>query len=364
MNKEQWHSFTGDLAQVISVREYRMVGGKADGLRVAEVKNGSGLQFSVLVDRCMDIGELSFQGVNFSFLSKAGFVAPQYYDDQGNGWSKTFGGGMLVTCGLENVGNACHSDGIDFGQHGSIGNTPAEQFSARTDLTEDGTPYVVLEGVMRYGRLYGPNLRLKRKLTCYHGLNKIFLEDTIENLGQVKHPLMLLYHFNTGYPLLAPDSCFTTSATYLRGRDNFPELQSNQRFLFGEPLRGIDEHCFYYQQQGQSGEMSFGALYNERLGKGISIWSKPDELPYLTNWRSPLAGDYCMGIEPGNCFVEGLYKQKNTYTVESLEPFAEKQVSLVLEMLDTTGIEKLKTDFCLNNEADTPLEVYSDLYSK
>jgi len=75
-------SYVGDVSQLLGIKEYILVDGKAKGVRAYDVKNGSGLEFTILADRCLDIAGLSFKGNNCSYIAKAGVVAPEYYDER------------------------------------------------------------------------------------------------------------------------------------------------------------------------------------------------------------------------------------------------------------------------------------------
>lgn len=57
-----------------------MEGGKKDGMQVTQVSHEKGLNYTVLAGRCMDIGHLSFKGVNISYISPCGVVGPEHYD--------------------------------------------------------------------------------------------------------------------------------------------------------------------------------------------------------------------------------------------------------------------------------------------
>lgn len=81
-NFQEKIKYIGNLAQLFELKEYRMTSGRADGMRAVDVDNGSGLCFTVLTDRSMDFGRVTFQGKNISFLSPCGYVAPQYYDNR------------------------------------------------------------------------------------------------------------------------------------------------------------------------------------------------------------------------------------------------------------------------------------------
>ncbi len=55
--------YVGSMNQLARVRTSVLDDGKGRGIRIADVDNGSGLRFSVLLDRGMDIGDASFNGV-------------------------------------------------------------------------------------------------------------------------------------------------------------------------------------------------------------------------------------------------------------------------------------------------------------
>lgn len=79
------NKYIGHESQLYGVEEHRLVGGRGDGMRLLQVKNGKGLEFTVSADRCADISRLSFRGVNMGYFSPCGYVAPDYYDDKGSG---------------------------------------------------------------------------------------------------------------------------------------------------------------------------------------------------------------------------------------------------------------------------------------
>ena len=163
INKKDLYKYTGDLSQIFYARQFTFSEGRARGMRGVEVNNGSGLQFTVLPDRAMDIGLLSYKCINFSYITKAALSAPWYYDDKGLGWLNTFSGGFLTTCGLTQAGSPCISDGEELGQHGDISTVPAEELCVETIL--DGKqPEIVIRGKMRTGRLFGKNLWLYRRI--------------------------------------------------------------------------------------------------------------------------------------------------------------------------------------------------------
>ncbi len=58
----------------------RLCGGKGDGMRILQMKNGKGLMATFVPDRCLDLYRLEYKGINLGFFSPAGYVAPAYYN--------------------------------------------------------------------------------------------------------------------------------------------------------------------------------------------------------------------------------------------------------------------------------------------
>jgi hypothetical protein len=130
MNKRQLLRYIGDYSQVFGVKEYMYTGGKAHGVKAFDINNGAGLEYTILADRCLDIGKLAFKGVNCSYLTQTGLVSPKYFSGSGQAFLRNFYAGFLSTCGLRNVGSPCTDNGESFGMHGLIGNTPGEEVCA------------------------------------------------------------------------------------------------------------------------------------------------------------------------------------------------------------------------------------------
>lgn len=94
------NKYIGHQSQLCGVREARLSGGKADGMRTLEVYNASKLRFTVSLDRGGDIPYLFYDSKSMSYIAPCGMAAPQYYDKEGAGFLKSFTAGFLTTCGL------------------------------------------------------------------------------------------------------------------------------------------------------------------------------------------------------------------------------------------------------------------------
>ena len=94
-----------------------------EGVQALAFSTGA-LDFTVLIDRSLDIGPLSWRGHKVGWESPAGFRHPAGHDphaDEGRGFDRLFSG-FLVTGGLEHIRQP--RDGHPL--HGSLPFTPAK----------------------------------------------------------------------------------------------------------------------------------------------------------------------------------------------------------------------------------------------
>ena len=332
--------YTGNPSQVFYAQRMTMREGRADGTDVIEVGNGK-MMLWVMPGRCLDIGRLSYGGVNFSFLSKAGFSNGAYCGHFGMEGLSTFAPGFLTTCGLANSGLPNTVDSEEFGFHGRIGQTPAEEISVIRDIRAE-EPVIKIAGWVREGRLFGRSLALKREFTFYFDKPYFDIKDTIYNETPKDEHFMLLYHFNFGYPLLDENTRFITTHAYDHPVDENAKREEPNRKVFYKPGCGIPENCFYYKQhRAQNGE-AFAALVNEPLGLGAVIRTNPEELPLLCQWKSWSMGDYVSGIEPCNCQGDGRKAHIDRGEVEIIPAYGQKSVSIRVEITDNGKVAELE----------------------
>ena len=195
----------GHMDQLAGIRLLEVGDGKARGCRMLDVWTGTGLRFQVNADRALDISSCDFKGIPISWRSPTGDVHPAYYEPQGVGWLRSFPGGLLTTCGLDQFGLPSQDGGVEFGLHGRISNTPSVQVNYRTYW--DGDDYKLeINAETRQASLFGENLVLRRRISTTLGSNCIRIEDIITNEGFDPAPHMLLYHFNLGFPLVSENT--------------------------------------------------------------------------------------------------------------------------------------------------------------
>lgn len=336
MNKRQLLRYIGDYSQIFGIKEYVLTGGKANGIKAFDINNGMGLEFTVLADRCLDIGKLAFKGVNCSYLSKNGLVSPKYYTGNDQAFHHNFYGGLLTTCGLRNVGNPCKENGESFALHGVISNTPGEQVCAST-VWDGDIPVMTISGQMRESRFFGENMLLKRKISCSYGKNRICIHDCIENMGFKRELLMLLYHFNLGYPLLDENAVLLSPSKNVVPRDSEATKGYHAWQQMQLPTPDYAEQVFYHNLKTDLDGNTCVAIVNHRLELGIAFHFNKKQLFNLTHWKQMGEGEYVTGIEPCNCYVGGRLDPRNKDIMEYLESGESKNIDIEVEIVAGTS---------------------------
>ena len=309
------NKYIGHEGQLYGVREMRLVGGKADGMRILSVNNGLGLEFEISLDRCGDISKLSFKGDNMGYFAPCGYVSPKYYDNAGVGFLKSFTAGFFTTCGLTAVGSPCMDNGELLPLHGTISNTPCESFSYHAD---DKNIYINLK--VRDAALFNHMLILEREYICPLDKNEIIMTDRIKNIGSSQSPLEVLYHCNMGYPLLSENAKVTVPSSEVIPRNEHAKEGIKNCLVMEKPQNGYEEKCYYHTMSGET----CVSIFNEDIKKGVNIKYDANELKYFTEWKMMGEYEYVLGLEPGNCLPDGRNVMREKGILEILKPEGEK----------------------------------------
>jgi hypothetical protein len=248
---------------------------------VIELGTGD-LRVSVLPDRGLDLGAATFRGRPVSWESPIGFVPWQ------GDFGRSFGGGLLVTCGLRNVGAA--SEGQP--QHGWYSSLAAR------DVRHDAT---TAAGRIVDATVPGPTLELTREIVVDEGAIRI--ADVVRNRGPHSEPAPLLYHVNMLWDEVEIDSAEVIP------RD--AEARAADWRSVGAVSERVYEHL--------------GATRAVVLVAGVRITIRSD-LPRLWQWIEPSYG--VLGIEPANCSVLGRAQDRAEGRLPELGPGEERSSTL------------------------------------
>jgi len=320
----------GDISQIAGVRTMRLEGGREAGVQLIQVRTGSGFQFNILPSRGLDVSFAEYKGIPLCWRSCTGDVSPAFYEPEGDGWHRGFYGGMVITCGLSNVGAPCIDQDEELGRHGRISATPAE--SVYADGRWENDEYrLVIQGRMRQATFWGENLTMTRRIHSRLGASWFRIQDEVENQGFSPAPLMFLYHVNIGFPLVSEEGTILIPSKKTVAMDSSVDPASFNKLH--APLPEAPSQVFYHEAASDADGIVTAALINEKLPLGMYIRYSKDQLKNLVQWKMLGQGDYVLGIEPANCHVEGRAVERGKGTLEFLQPGAKRQFHLELGVL-------------------------------
>lgn len=339
MNREELLKKVGSMQQLAYVRPIQYQEGRTSGLKAFEVKNGP-LTYHVLGDKCLDVGQFTYKGINMNFLSKPGLQGRNHYDTNGDEALRSIMGGLFFTAGLENIcAPYTGKDGKDYPMHGRIRTTPAEHLSADA-FWKDGEYVLRTSGEMREAELFGENMVLRRSIESRYGQKSITVTDEIENQSYRSEPLMILYHINIGYPLLDEGCELLVPTRSVTPRDEASTGKEAEWNRMDPPKDNEPEYVFIHEPvANEDGEVVVSVL-NDELKLGIQIRYTSKYLPRFMEWKSTASGDYVLGLEPSNSSVYGRSYHEEQGDLHMLEPFAKETNVLTFTVLE--GEEELK----------------------
>ena len=308
------------------------------GNRIAWINSGSGLRFKVNFDRGMDIGEAFYNQHCLTWLSHGGIPAPQTLSDIGTNWLRTFGGGLLTTCGLQHVGGPESDEFGERGIHGNISNLPAQIESIIQPDPSRGKMEMSITGVIKESKIFGPNLELRRTISLTLGKSEIRIHDEVINKGNAIAPLMVLYHINFGYPLAQEGTqIFWEGQWKPRFGGEYPKIfkEGNDFKTCPAPLEshseGGEEVALISPIPDKNDKCQCG-LFNPKLNLKIEIEFYKSQLPYLSNWQHFGKGEYVTGLEPGTNWPIGQKQARENQELLFLEPQATKNFEITLKI--------------------------------
>jgi hypothetical protein len=266
--------------------------GRAAGCRAIDLRVQGGIDLRLLPDRGLDAGDAWFGGVPLDWRSPVGETAPVAWD-----WMRSFGGGMMVTCGLRNVG--VPSEGI--GQHGD------HTFQkAVVEAVERSGDAIIVQGRIAEVSSLGYHLEIERTWRTYAGQGLIQLEDVVTNRGRDTEPALQLYHVNVGAPLWSEGAELVLDARATHPRDADAEPYADSWNQAPGIVPGANERVFEHEvAPGPDGWCS-AVVRNPRLGLELEVRWDAATMPRMWQWVHPAPGLGVLGLEPANCSVLGV----------------------------------------------------------
>jgi hypothetical protein len=336
LTKEALLRKIGDISQIAGARCCEGTEGNERDGRAVDFRTGTGFGFTVLPGRGMDVSFAEYCGRPLCWRSSTGDIGASFFEPEGFGWLRSFFGGLVVTCGLSNVGAPCSDEGEELGLHGRIAHIPAKHVYVDGKWVDD--EYVMwAQGTMRETRVFGENLELTRKVWTKLGENRFFLEDTVENLGFEPAPLMLLYHINGGYPAVDEGSELVSPTAAVTPRDEEAEAGLEEYAVFQKPTPGFKERVYYHEMKTDEEGRVHAALINRNFdngaGFGFYVAYEKEALDRFTEWKMNGEGTYVVGMEPANCVVDGRANVRARGELKFILPGEQKRFELEIGVL-------------------------------
>jgi hypothetical protein len=340
LNSQKWHDKISNPAQLGGIETAVLDNGIGRGTRIAWINTGTGLRYKVIIDRAMDIADAFYKENSITWLSHPGITAPVYFLNEGVNWLKTFGGGLLTTCGLTHVGGPENDSFGTRGLHDQISNLPAEIESIIQPDPARGRMDMSITGRIKQTQVLGPNLELKRTISGAIGRATIKIHDEVINRGNLPAPHMLLYHFNFGWPLVDEGTDIIWQGEWQSREGGINNEIFRQGYNFRKCPPPLEEHngngeavAFIDAAFDSSGQCTCG-LHNAQIGIALVMRFQKKQLPWLTNWQHWGKGEYVTGIEPGTHPPVGQSKAREQKELIFLQSGESRSYDVELEVLE------------------------------
>ena len=306
----------GRIEQLAEIRRTVLDDGKGRGMRAWEVRNGSGLEFTVYPDKGLDIGPAVYNGLPIAWMSRNGAVHPAFYDKSGIEWLRTWAGGLLTGCGWINAGSPCAEEGL----HGRHDHTPAEEVNSRAFWNDRGEYVHEITGRIVHSRVFAENLVTRRTIRTVLGRAEIEISDETENCGPSESPLMQLYHMNFGWPLVGEAARIETPPHEVTPQNPYCAEHLAEWDRFAPPEPNFPEQVFYHDLPADAEGLASVRLVNPESGLAVTLSFRKDTLPNLIQWKMPGAGEYVLGLEPANCYPDGQDRNRERGMLRTIKP--------------------------------------------
>ncbi len=341
---------TGSLSQFAGVQLSTLADGVERGIRRLEFRTGSGLRFTVLIDRAMDIAECEHSGRAIGWHSPSGFRHPALHDYEGEGglgWFRSMSG-LNITCGLDHT-LFMHDDpaghyrygprkSVSSSLHGRIGTIPARLTGYGETWTGDEC-VLWAEGIVQQATVFGEDLHLIRRIEATVGGDEIRLHDRVVNHGFYRTPHMYCYHINVGHPVVAQGARYVApirDVLWAAHADQYRAQGVGYRTL-PAPIANFHEQVWQHDMQPDASGRVNVAIVNDRIGFGFEVETLKSQFPCMYEWQNLHAGHYAVGIEPSTNHVLGKDFARERGELIWLEHGDERRYDTVLRVLPNAG---------------------------
>jgi hypothetical protein len=323
-----------NLDQLASATASVVSEGPASGCRALDLRVWDGIDVRLLPDRGLDPGAAWFRGVPVGWTSAVGERAP-LDRPRDMDWIDAFGGGLVATCGLRNVGAPSEGHGL----HGAFSHQRARDVRVERTV-EDGA--VVLRAsatIAEVSALLDVHLEVHRTLTTRTGEGRLELVDVTRNRGAAPEPAPILYHVNVGAPVWSPGATLSLDARATHPRDEAAAAGAGSWWRAPGIEPGAGERVFEHEVAPGDGGWASATVTSPAAGIELALRWDAAALPRFHQWVHPAPGVAVLGLEPANCSVLGRAADRSAGRLPILEPGEERvtRLEVLARPLDAPG---------------------------
>lgn len=332
----KWINKINNPVQLGGIEVSVLDNGPGRGVRIAWINTGSGLRYKVVLDRGMDIADAFFNQYALAWISHTGIKAPPASFQNGLDWLRHWGGGLVTTCGLENMGSPEDDEYGSHGLHGQIGYQPVELVLVDQPDPASGKMDFSLKGVIRESRVFSHKLELERTISGILEEPMIRIHDRVTNRSNIPSPHMMLYHCNLGWPLVDEGSSIAWDGKWQSrgGEQDDAIFHEGGSYKVCQPPAdlhcGTGEACAFIDITADQHGWCECALKNDPLNLGLTLRFRKSQLPWLINWQHWGKGEYVTGLEPATNPTLGQGKARESGTLIFLEPGESREYDLII----------------------------------
>ncbi len=347
-DQAKWRHKLSNSHQLGGIETSIIDNGAGRGTRIAWVNTGTGLRYKLVLDRGMDILDAFHNQYSLAWISHAGMTSPQPFSNQGIDWLRTFGGGLLTTCGLSNAGPPNTDESGSRGLHGNYSNILAELVSIKQPDVFIGDLGFEIVAKVRETTTFGPSLEMIRTISGSIGSAEIHIKDQVINRGNAPAPHMLLYHINCGWPLIDDGTRIIWQGEKKPKATDANNTAFNLKHEFTRCAPPMDEHAGFGEDvafidpKADASDQVVCGYANDDLGLALKITFSKAQMPWLINWQHWGKNEYVTALEPATHPPIGQAAARENGTLILLEPGESRVYDLRLVVLTGKEVDGFK----------------------
>jgi hypothetical protein len=216
---------------------------------------------------------------------------------------------------------------------------PASGLAAENIRVDEDETSIRISGRVRQYKFQTEDMVLERTITVYKNEARLAISDTVCNEGWSETPLMLLYHFNFGYPLLNGNSWLVLPEARTEGWDEYSQAMVGEHLDTAPPDAGWREQTFIHKLGAGAKKAGFMVADDKDRPKLAAVFEYDCEnLPYLAQWKHFKPGEYVMALEPCNNHVKGAAWEEANGSLVTLRPGEQRRTGFDIRFVEGDAI--------------------------